>query len=341
MKRFFVAASLTVALLLAVFLITGTGHAQDKVIKLKMATFVPATTIQGKLVQEYANEIEKRTNGRVKIAIYPANTLISLAQMYDGTTKRVADIGMGYFSITKNRFPMMEALDLPLGIKTSSATKLVNAYYKKFKPKELDDVKILTLEGNNPGALNLRKQIKGLEDLKGMKIRSHNISGKIVSALGAAPVGMPITDAYDAMSKGVIDGLMLEKGGTYNFKMTDLVKYMVENEAVGFRSTFFYVMNKTTWNGLPKDIQAVFDKVGEEWHPEKATAMWTEWEKMGQRECDKAGIKFIKLSAQENARWNAKVQPIIDEWIKETKAKGLPADEAVKFIRDWLKTNQK
>ncbi len=57
--------------------------------------------------------------------------------------------------------------------------------------------------------------------------------------------------------------------------------------------------------------------------------------------CEKAGIKFIKLSAQEDARWNAKVQPIIDEWIKETKAKGLPADEAVKFIKDWLKANQK
>ncbi|OPY70457.1 MAG: C4-dicarboxylate-binding periplasmic protein precursor [Syntrophorhabdus sp. PtaU1.Bin050] len=174
-----------------------------------------------------------------------------------------------------------------------------------------------------------------------MKIRSHNISGKIVTALGGAPVGMPITDAYDAMSKGVIDGLMLEKGGTYNFKMTELVKYMVENDATGFRSTFYYVMNKNTWNSLPKDIQAVFDKVGEEWHPDKATAMWLEWERMGQRECEKAGIKFIKLSPQENERWNAKVQPIINEWIKDTKAKGLPAEEAIKFIKDWLKANQK
>jgi len=101
------------------------------------------------------------------------------------------------------------------------------------------------------------------------------------------------------------------------------------------------VMNKNVWNSLPKDIQAVFDKVSEEWQPARNTAMWLEWESIGRTGCQKAGVQDVKLSPEEELRWKARVQPIIDEWINTTKAKGLPAKEAIKFIRDWLKANQK
>ena len=62
-------------------------------------------------------------------------------------------------------------LDLPLGHKNGlTATRLINDYYKKFKPKELDDVKVMYLHGHGPGLLHTKTPVRKLEDLKGMKI---------------------------------------------------------------------------------------------------------------------------------------------------------------------------
>ena len=332
----------SVMLFLFAFLFGGLNcPAAEKVINLRFATFLPATTIEGKMIQEWANQVGKRTNGRVKVTVYPSGTLIPVTQMYDGITKEVADIGYGIFSYIKGRFPMMEVIDLPLGYKSASTpTYLINAYYKKFKPKELDDVKVLILEAHGPGALNTRKPVTKLEDLQGMKIRAHNISAKIVAALGGAPVGLPITDTYDALSKGVVEGVMLEKGGVFNWKLGEVVKYTVECPATGYSTSFYTVMNKERWNSLPKDIQAIIDKLDEEWI-NKAAGRWVEWDNMGKTELLKMGNKFMTLSEKESDRWSARVKPVIDTWAKETKAKGLPGEEAVKFCLDWLKANQK
>ena len=93
---------------------------------------------------------------------------------------------------------------------------LINAYYKKFKPKEMDDVKVLFLEAHGAGMLSARKPVAKLDDM-GMK-RSSGLSAKIANALGASAIGIPITDAYNALSKGVVEGVLLDWGGTYNWK---------------------------------------------------------------------------------------------------------------------------
>lgn len=341
MKKSSIAVGLAVLLFLAFVLLPMVSHAQQKVISLRFATFVPATTMEGKLIQEWADEVGKRTNGRVKVTVYPAGTLIPVTQMYDGITKEVADIGYGIFSYIRGRFPLTEAIDLPLGYKNAGVpTKLINAYYKKFKPKEMDDVKVLFLEAHGPGMLNAKKPISKLEDLKGMKIRAHNISAKIVTALGAAPVGLPITDTYDALSKGVVEGVMLEAGGVLNWGLADVVKYHVGSPAVAYTTSFYTVMNKEKWNSLPPDIQVIIDKLDEEWI-ERASKRWVDWEIMGMTELPKKGNKFITLSKEENDRWEAKVKPIVEEWVKAAQAKGLPGAEVVKFCQDYLKANQK
>jgi TRAP-type transport system periplasmic protein len=331
-----------ITILFASYIFMGfTAHAQEKVISLRMADFNPSTTLLGQTLQAWAKEVEKRTNGRVKITIYPGGTLIPVTQMYDGVTKELADIGHGIFSYIKGRFPLTEVIDLPLGYKDASIpTKLINAYSKQFKPKELDDVKVLFLHAHGPGALATKKPIVKLDQLKGMKIRAHNVSAKIVSALGGAPVGLPITETYDALSKGVVDGVMNEKGGVYNWKLGEVVSYVLETPALAYSTAFYTVMNKDKWNSLPKDIQAIIDQVSQEW-VEKMAKMWIEWDNMGLTELQKKGIKFVTLPKDESDRWSEKTKPVIDDWTKVAKAKGLPGDEVVKFCQDYIKTNQK
>jgi len=99
-------------------------------------------------------------------------------------------------------------------------------------------------------------------------------------------------------------------------------------------------MNKDKWNTLPEDIQAIIDKLDEEWI-DRVSKKWVAWEMMGRTNLQKMGNKIITLSKDENARWAAKVRPILDEYVKNTKGKALPGDEALKFCLDFLKANDK
>ncbi len=341
MKRSVILKGILAAFMLAVLLVPCTGQAAEKVITLKFAHFVPATTLEGKLMQAWADEVGKRTNGRVKVNVYPGATLMPPQQTYDGVTKEVADIGYGIFAYHRGRFPLTEVIDLPLGYKNPAVpSKMINAYYRKFKPKELEDVKVLFLEAHGADIISTKKPISKLADIRGMKLRASGLSAKIVNALGGSAVGLPITETYDAMSKGVVEGLVLDWGGLYNWKFGDVIKYHVESPGVASTVAFYTVMNKDKWNSLPKDIQAIIEKLDEEWI-EKVSKKWADWENMGKKELFARGGKVITLSKEDSTQWVEKMKPILNDYVQASKKKGLPGDEALKFCQDYLKANDK
>jgi TRAP-type transport system periplasmic protein len=132
---------LMVVCFFAAFMVLSTGPAQAKAVELTYSIFFPATHGNTLLATEWAKEIEKRTNGAVKITMFPGATLTPANQCYDGVVKGISDIGMSVLSYTSGRFPLMEVIDLPLGYKSGyQVTRLINAFYNKFQPKEMDDV---------------------------------------------------------------------------------------------------------------------------------------------------------------------------------------------------------
>jgi TRAP-type C4-dicarboxylate transport system substrate-binding protein len=100
-------------------------------------------------------------------------------------------------------------------------------------------------------------------------------------------------------------------------------------------------MNKEKWNSLPPDIQAIIDKLNEEWITGRITKKWVAWQATGKAGLEKKGNKIGVLSAREDARWVEQVRPLLDDYVKMAKAKGLPGDQALKFCQDYLKANDK
>ena len=128
-------------------------------------------------MQEWADEVGKRTSGRVKVNVYPGATLMPPQQIYDGITKEVADIGYGIFAYHRGRFPLTEVIDLPLGYKEPPRPiKDDQRVLQKFKPKELEDVKVLFLEAHGKDIISTKKPVSKLSDLRGMKIRATGLS---------------------------------------------------------------------------------------------------------------------------------------------------------------------
>jgi TRAP-type C4-dicarboxylate transport system substrate-binding protein len=310
-------------------------------IKLTYSNFFPAPHTNCILSVEWGKEIEKRTNGRVQITVFPGGTLTPADKCYDGVVKGISDIGMSVLSYTMGRFPLSEVLDLPLGSRTAmTATRLTNDFYKKFKPKEFDDVKVMYLHAHGPGIVHTRsKPIYKLEDLKGVKIRATGTTAKVAASLGATPVAMPMPETYDAISRGVADGVVCPVEALKGWKLGEVVKFTTQDFGSAYNLSFFVVMNKDKWNSLPPDIQKIIEQVNEEWIV-KTGKNWDEIDKVGYEFIRNLGNKVIPLSKEEDARWAKAVEPLFADYVKEKTAKGLPAAEALKFCRERLKQLQ-
>jgi TRAP-type C4-dicarboxylate transport system substrate-binding protein len=309
-------------------------------IKLNYSIFFNAPAPQTQVANDWAKEIEKRTGGKVQITMFPGGTLTPGPQCYDGVVKGISDIGFSVLAYTRGKFPLTEFADLPLGIKSGLvATKLINEYYKKFNPKELDEVKVMYLHGHGPGILHTKKEVKTLEDLKGMKIRCTGLSAKIVGALGGTPVAMGMGETYDALSRGVVEGSMSPQEALSTWKWGEVVKFTTESWGASYSTGFFVVMNKAKWNSLPPDVQKVIEQVNEEWIVKQGNN-WDEVDKAGREATLKLGNKITPLSKEEDTRWAKAVSPLLDEYVKSMKEKGLPGEETLKFYQDRLKQLQ-
>jgi len=313
---------------------------QGKPIELSYSIFFPETHKNSKLSAEWAKEIEKQTNGRVKITMFYSGTLTPADKCYDGAEKGISDIGFSVLAYTRGKFPLTEVVDLPIGIRSGlAATKLINEYYNKFKPKEFDGTKVMYLHGHGPGLIHTKKVVNKLEDLKGMKIRCTGLAAKIASQLGATPVAMPMGETYDALSRGVVDGSMAPYEALFGFRWGEVVKFTTEDWGASYTSGMFVVMNKDKWNALPPDIQKIIEKINGQWI-EKQGKTWDEIDKEGRDYTLKLGNKITALSKEENDKWARAVKPLLDEYVNNMKARNLPGEEALKFCVDQLKKLQ-
>jgi TRAP-type C4-dicarboxylate transport system substrate-binding protein len=331
---------LLLALAAALFLVSLSARAEAKPIELSYSIFFPAPHKQTVLATEWAQEIEKRTGGAVKITLFPGGTLTPADKCYDGVVKGISDVGMSCFAYTRGRFPLTEVIDLPLGYKSGvAATRLINLYRSKFQPKEFDEVKVMYLHAHGPGLLHTKKPVRRLEDLKGMKIRSTGLSAKVAAALGGVPVEMPMGETYDALSRGVVDGSMSPMEALEGWKWGEVVKYTSESVGGAYSTGFFVVMNKEKWNSLPPAVQKVIEQVNKEWI-EKTGRLWEAIDKSGRDYSLKRGNEIILLPKEEDERWARAVRPILDDYVTSMKEKGLPGEEALKFCVIQLKKLQ-
>jgi TRAP-type C4-dicarboxylate transport system substrate-binding protein len=171
-----------------------------------------------------------------------------------------------------------------------------------------------------------------LEDLKGLVIRAPGTIGKAVKALGGSPAPTPMSEVYDALSKGVIQGVFTGVMGLKDWRFAEVVGYTTLCWQVSSVYPFYVVMNKRSWEKLPQDVKEIFNKAVEE-YKEKFALMWNSVEVEGKEFGLKHGVEFIELSREEAARWRKAVQPVIDEYEKDMVGKGFGTDE----VRGWVK----
>ncbi|MCL1911385.1 MAG: TRAP transporter substrate-binding protein [Leptospirales bacterium] len=309
--------------------------------ELSYSIFFPPTHTQTKVAENWAAEISKRTDNAVKINIFPGGTLTNADKCYDGVVSGLSDLGMSCFSYTRGRFPVMEAADLPLGyINGFAATRTVNEYCKALQPDELKDVKVLYLHAHGPGILHTKKPVEKLEGIKGQKIRSTGLSAKVVEVLGGVPVAMSQGATYESLQRGLVEGTFTPIETLKDWRQAEVVKYTTDCKSIGYTTTMFVVMNLNKWNSLPDDIKKVFTEVSNEWIDIHGKA-WDTADNDARVYVKNLGNEIIELSSEENSKWAAAVEPVITNYINESKKKNFDGDQAVANLKSQLAKHNK
>ncbi len=308
------------------------GVARAETISLTYANFPPAVTFPSVQMERWADEVEKRTQGRVKIRTFPGGTLLGAKNMLEGVTAGTADIGNFAMSYQPGRFPVAEAVDLYQGFTSARVASLVLLdLVEKYQPKEFEKVKILTLFTCPPTNLMTKTPVKSLEELKGMELRVAGTSAEILKLLGGTPVAMPQSETPEALQKGVVKGIVSSLEILQDFKFAAYTPYvtLVDLPVVSFA----VVMNKAKWEALPAEVQQVMnDLVREqaEWtgtyvdaHVAEALA-WSEKEYQ---------LQQFRLPPAEQARIATLLAPLTADYIKKVSAQGLDGEQIVKDVQ--------
>jgi len=307
--------------------------AEKESYELNYAVFFPATHLQAQAAEAWAKEVEERSGGRIRISMFHGGTLSNAAQTYEAVVSGVADIGMSVFAYTRGRFPLLEGLDLPVGYPDGlTATRVANEMIKKYQPEELSDVHVIYLHAHGPGILASKKPVGSVKEMASMKIRATGLSAKIVTALGGTPVSMSQGDTYEALQKGVVDATFCPIETLKGWKQGEVIDYVVDTKAIGYTTAMFSVMNKTSWNSLPEDLQTLINEVSDEWIDRHGEA-WDQSDREGEDFVKELGKEFIDLPKAEQNALAAAMDPVYAEYIKATEEKGLPGEA---FLNDLL-----
>lgn len=290
----------------------------------------------------WAQELEKATNGRVKITFYPSESMGKARDQYDLVERGTAHLTNAALAWTPGRFPLSTVFEVPLGLPSSKVGgRVAWDLFNKYLYKEFPGVKVLSFKTTEPQHLFTTKTpVRTLEDIKGLRIR---ISGArviaSVRALGASPLNIPGNDAADALQKGMAEGTITSDESLTGYAQEDLVHYRTESGITVL--PIITIMNLKTWNSLPPDIQKVVEVMTGPSLNERTAAAYAHEVQVSQEVQKKKGIEFIQLSAAERKRWNEKLKPVADAWITDMESKGLPGrqvfEEAVALIQKYSK----
>ena len=304
---------------------------------LKLAHFWPAThPIETDLIQPWIAAVEEATDGRVKVTSYPAETLALSDAIYEGVKAGVADIGLSCFAYTRGQFPVLEVFELP-GIiynDSNAATRIAWEGIRQLNPEEIQDTTLMMVITTGPGNLFTKKPVKTLSDLKGLQIRATGLSAATLAALGATPVAMPQAEAYESLSKGVVEGNLGPTEILKGWRQAEVTDYITITPFL-YNTLFFFTMNTDKWNKISeKDREAILE-INQRFFEEVACGLWDKQNDAAYSYAvNENGMEVIELSGAEMETWLNLVKPVQDDFVSKMDAQGFSGREILEIVQN-------
>lgn len=311
--------------------------------ELKLAHFMPPVHVQHtKNFVPFAEKVSQLSGGRVTIKVFPGGTLGDARQLYDATLNGVTDIAFFIPSYLTGRFPRSSVFELPALFDSGvHLTKTSYEVYDKYIAEDFKDVKVLCMYGPGQGQLGfVSKNVRSVADMKGLKIRSPNAEMNIaLRALGATPVGMPVSELAVSLQKGVVDGVLTPYSAFVDFKVYDLVKYLTEVNMYG--TYMIMIMNKKSFNSLPEiGKKAIEEASGKPWGLHVARA-YDQADLDALEQMKSTGkLQISKMPDPEKSKIADLLRGMAHEWVETVSKKGVQGRAILDAVSTTAKTTR-
>jgi len=324
-----------------------TAQAQDIVLKVHHF-WPPGAMPPSTILTPWCDKIAKDSGNRMKCQIYPAMQLGGTPQnLIDQAKDGVVDIAWTLPGYTAGRFPMMEVFELPFMSSSAEATsQAVWDYYTMYGHKEFPGIKALAVNVHDNGYIHTNpRQVKVMADFKGLRMRAPTRqTNKMLAALGAAPVAMPLPALSEAIAKGVVDGYLLPWEVIPSIKAHELTKYESETDPKAralYTAVFILPMNQQRYDSLPPDLKKVIDQNSGAGLSKAMGAQWDASAPPARKLAVDRGNTFYVIPAAELALWQKATANLADEWVKDVSAKGNDGAMLLKSARDLIAKYEK
>jgi len=309
---------------------------------LTMSSWVsPSHLLTKDVLGGWAQEVEKATNGRVKLQMLPKHPSAPPGT-FDAVRDGLVDVSYVTASYTPARHPLPLLAELPGAGATAEINSVAfsRVHWKYLQAaNEYKGVKLLGVFTHGPGQMFLaKKPVTSVADLAGMKIRSGGgISEASAKALGASPLVKPAPESYEILSSGIADGTFFPSESIKSFNLDKVVKYATFFPGGFYCSSFGFFMNQDKWDKLSKQDQDAIMSVSGEALSRLAGKAWDAADKIGLDAMKSAGVQITEASPALVADVRRLTAPLAQEWIKSANAKGVDGQKAYDEFHAELK----
>jgi TRAP-type transport system periplasmic protein len=311
--------------------------AQAQTTELTMSAWVPPThMIVRDILMPWAQQVEKETNGRVKIRLLP-KAVAGAVNHFDAAKDGLADIVFISHSYTPSRFQLLRMAVLPFGGDSaeSQSIALWRTHEKHFgKFNEHSGTQLLGLYTHGPGIFwNSKRPIRTIDDFNGLKIRvGGGIAADVANAIGANAIAKPAPESYELLSTGVVDGVMFPGESIRSFKLEKLVKYATDFPGGLYSDSHAVIMNEARWKKLPKQDQDAVMRVSGEALARLAGKTWDKYAADGFEAVKSTGGEVIRADAALVKAVAERTKKFEQEWIEAVRGKGI---DGAKVLADF------
>jgi TRAP-type C4-dicarboxylate transport system substrate-binding protein len=314
--------------LLTASLLTAAMATSADTVTLKVHHFLPAGSYaQTMLIKPWCDRIAQDSGDRLKCQIYPSMQLGGTPpQLFDQVKDGIVDVIWTLPGYTAGRFPLVEVFELPFMMQNPESTsKALWDYVQQYDTAEFKDIHPLAFHVHGDGVFHMvKKPIKVMADLKDQKVRAPTRqTNKMLAALGATPVSMPVPAVSESLAKSVIDGALVPYEVVPAVKIQELVKFHSETdpaEPAIYTSVFLLAMNKARYEGLPPDLKKVIDANSGKALSGMAGKAFLQADEEGKKLTTKNTTNVIAKSELDS--WKKVGQTVTDAWVAEVTANG-------------------
>ena len=334
----------TLCLMLAATALGFGGSAPAQEVTLKLHHFWTAQAmVSVQVIQPWCNRIAAESSNRLRCQILPAMSGGGTPpQLIDRVKDGVDDVVLTLPGYTAGRFPIMEVFELPFMTNSAEAgARAAWDYLQKNALKEFPGTKILAIWVHDEGYVHTNpRQVKTLADFKGLKVRAPTRqTNKLLAALGATPVGMPLPAIPDAISKGTIDGFLLPWEVMPSLKLQELVKYHSETDPSRpalYSAEFVMAMNQAKYDSLPADLKKVIDSNSGAMLSQQIGRIFDDSQAAGRKAAQERGNGFYMIPAAELDVWAKAAAHLYDEWVADMDKRGISGKALLNEARELL-----